>query len=44
MVFVSSMRYRVAGLVPALGLAAIGLGRLLDRVPRARGEPPPSSA
>ncbi|WZO98383.1 glycosyltransferase family 39 protein [Isosphaeraceae bacterium EP7] len=44
MVFVSSMRYRVAGLVPALGLAAIGLGRLLDwGLPRARGEPPPDA-
>ena len=29
MVFVSSMRYRIPGAVPAMGLAAIGLGRAL---------------
>ena len=32
MAFVSSVRYRVAGALPALGLAAIGAGMLLDMV------------
>lgn len=36
LVFVSSMRYRIPPMVPALGLAALGMRRLLDRrtVPR----------
>ena len=40
MVFASSMRYRIPAAVPALGLAAIGLGRLLARVSH---EPSPTS-
>ncbi len=31
LVFVSSIRYRIPGMVPAFGLAAVGLGRLLGR-------------
>jgi hypothetical protein len=34
MVFVSSVRYRIPGFVPALGLAAIGLGRVTSVVRR----------
>lgn len=36
MVFASSMRYRIPAAVPATGLAAIGLGRLLSRDSRGR--------
>ena len=35
--FVGSVRYRIPGAVPALGLAAIGLGRLGRRRGRAMG-------
>ena len=41
MVFVSSIRYRIPGEVPALGLASVGLGRLPGRPrPRGPGGPP----
>jgi hypothetical protein len=32
MVFASSMRYRIPAAMPAMGLAAIGLGRILGKV------------
>ena len=41
MVFVSSIRYRIPGEVPAMGLAAVGLARALARArPRVSNEPP----
>jgi hypothetical protein len=41
MVFVSSIRYRVPGEVPAMGLAAVGLGRVLAwSRPPGSNEPP----
>jgi hypothetical protein len=36
MVFVSSVRYRIPGMVPALGLAGIGWDRWIGSRPRAR--------
>ena len=32
LVFVSSIRFRIPGMVPAMGLAAVGLGRLRGRI------------
>ncbi len=44
LVFVSSIRYRIPGEVPALGLAGVGLGRFLAWVrPRVRASDGPSS-
>ena len=40
MVFASSMRYRIPAEVPGMGLAALGLGRLLTRFEKA-GPPNP---
>jgi 4-amino-4-deoxy-L-arabinose transferase-like glycosyltransferase len=37
MVFVSSIRYRIPGEVPAMGLAAVGLGRAVARTRRISG-------
>ena len=41
MVFVSSIRYRIPGEVPAMGLAAVGLGRALAWLRAAVSDEPP---